>query len=130
MSLDIKTEERGSGGWTLALSGRLDSETAGQCEQVVNDVLTREASVVVFDMKNLDYISSAGLRVILETRKQLEKGGGKIVTANMQAPVAKVFELAGILGQTEIFESEESADIYLDAVQRREAMKNFDVPDE
>ncbi|MBR0536876.1 MAG: STAS domain-containing protein, partial [Clostridia bacterium] len=57
---------------TLALEGRLDSTTAPELETDLKDFLD-DASEIVFDMEKLDYISSAGLRVLLSAQKVMVK---------------------------------------------------------
>ena len=53
------------------------------------------ATRMVIDFENLDYISSAGLRIILKTTKDLKKSEGNIVLCAMQDYVKEVFEIAG-----------------------------------
>jgi anti-sigma B factor antagonist len=53
------------------------------------------ARSVVIDFENLDYISSAGLRIILKTTKDLKRTEGNIVLCAMQDYVKEVFEIAG-----------------------------------
>ena len=67
---------------TLALEGRLDSTTAPELETELKAFLD-DASEIVFDMEKLDYISSAGLRVLLSAQKvMVKKGGMKVIHAN------------------------------------------------
>ena len=56
---------------TIELEGRIDSGNASEVENGINDALKdKEPSVLILDAENLDYISSAGLRVILRLRKK------------------------------------------------------------
>ncbi|MCI7530179.1 MAG: STAS domain-containing protein, partial [Christensenellaceae bacterium] len=57
----------------LALEGRLDTVTAPELEREINDL--SGVTDLVFDMKNLEYISSAGLRVILKAQKTMNTQG-------------------------------------------------------
>ena len=78
---------------TLALEGRLDSTTAPELETELKDFLD-DASEIVFDMEKLDYISSAGLRVLLSAQKvMVKKGGMKVIHAN--ETVMEIFEITG-----------------------------------
>ena len=70
-----------------------------------------------------------GLRVILAARKSLETHGGKIVLTHLQPPIQKVFDLADILPATDIFSSVEGADRFLDAIERKEKIRQLDVDD-
>ena len=78
---------------TLALEGRLDSTTAPELETELKAFLDG-ASEIVFDMEKLDYISSAGLRVLLSAQKVMaKKGGMKVIHAN--ETVMEIFEITG-----------------------------------
>jgi anti-sigma B factor antagonist len=127
MALDIQITPAENGTVNVALIGRLDAQTASDCQATIEPVLTAETKVLAFNLAKLDYISSAGLRIFLEARKTLAKTGGKVTVSNMQAPVAKVFDIADIISHTDVFDTEESADIYLDAVQRKERVINQDI---
>ena len=78
---------------TLALEGRLDSTTAPALETELKSFMDR-ASEIVFDMQKLDYISSAGLRVLLSAQKVMgKKGGMKVIHVNED--VMEIFEITG-----------------------------------
>ena len=79
----------------FALSGRLDSNTAPQFEKQLHDFLISPTSHLVFDFDNLEYISSAGLRVILNTAKTFNAGPYRFVACAMQEHVQEVFEISG-----------------------------------
>lgn len=79
----------------FTLNGRLDSNSAPQFEQQLQDFLTTPCSHLVFDFNNLDYISSAGLRVVLNTAKAYKSGQYLFVTCAMQEHVQEVFEISG-----------------------------------
>jgi len=78
---------------TLAISGRLDTNTAPELEKVLTDVL-EEANNLVFDFSNLEYLSSAGLRVLLASQKAMIKKG-KMVIRHPNDVVMEVFDMTG-----------------------------------
>lgn len=78
---------------TLALSGRLDTMTAPELEAELSALLPT-VQTLTLDMEDLDYISSAGLRVILKTQKALEKKAGLKLTHVSEA-VREVFDITG-----------------------------------
>ena len=129
MPLKISTEERRTNVFIVKLAGRLDSMTSSVCEQKLQTLVQGGAHAVLLNLEKLDYISSLGLRVILGVRKAMAARKGRVALSHLQPQIAKVFELADILPQTSIFESVESADIFLDAVQNRELRKGQDVTD-
>jgi len=77
------------------LQGRLDSNTSQSFEKRLLDAISDGFKSVIIDFKDLDYISSAGLRVILKATKTLKREDGKIMLCSMQDYVKEVFEIAG-----------------------------------
>ncbi len=78
---------------TIALEGRLDTTTAPELEAVLNDALVG-VEELTFDFEKLDYISSAGLRVLLAALKTMNRQGTmKVIHANEM--ILEVFEVTG-----------------------------------
>jgi anti-sigma B factor antagonist len=77
------------------LKGRLDSNTSPGLEQKLATAMENGATNMILDFENLDYISSAGLRIILKTTKDLKRSDGRIILCAMQDYVKEVFEIAG-----------------------------------
>jgi anti-sigma B factor antagonist len=77
------------------LNGRLDSNTAMGFEQKLFESIENGAQRLILDFQDLDYISSAGLRVILKATKSLKNSDGKLVLCAMQDYVKEVFEISG-----------------------------------
>ena len=78
---------------TVALEGRLDTTTAPELEKELKDSM-EGATDLTLDFSKLDYISSAGLRVLLSAHKAMSKKGGMKVT-NVSELVKEVFEVTG-----------------------------------
>lgn len=78
---------------TLALEGRLDTLTAPELEAEISAMFPT-VQTLTLDMEKLDYISSAGLRVILKTQKALEKKAGLKLT-HVSNEVKEVFDITG-----------------------------------
>lgn len=77
------------------LNGRLDSNTAMSFEQKLFESIENGAQRLILDFQDLDYISSAGLRVILKATKSLKSSNGRLVLCSMQDYVKEVFEISG-----------------------------------
>lgn len=75
---------------TVALEGRLDTTTAPKLEEELRGGITR----LVFDVEKLEYISSAGLRVLLAMQKLMNQQG-EMVLQNVNEAVMEVFEVTG-----------------------------------
>ena len=78
---------------TLALEGRLDTTTAPELEAEMKASL-EGVTALSLDMRDLAYLSSAGLRVILAAQKQMNKQGGMVVR-NVNETIMEVFEVTG-----------------------------------
>ncbi len=79
----------------ISLSGRLDTTTAPDLESKLSESLDG-VKELVFDMKELEYVSSAGLRVLLSTQKTMNKAGS-MVLKNVDSSVMEVFEITGFV---------------------------------
>lgn len=79
---------------TLVLSGRLDTNTAPELEHQLRALLP-ETSVLVLDLDALDYISSAGLRVLLVAQKEMNKKKGQLTLMHVHETVLEVLEVTG-----------------------------------
>ena len=80
---------------TLALTGRLDTTTAPELEAVIKENIAGVTNLVM-DFAGLEYLSSAGLRVILSTQKIMNKQG-EMVIRNVNETINEVFEITGFI---------------------------------
>ena len=122
MPLDINVQQSISGHdfgiMTVTLSGSLDSGTAPDLEQRLAQAIGGSAKYVVFDLAELRFISSAGLRVFATTRKTLKERGGQVSFVHMQPQIQEVFEIIKALPGVAVFKDMAEFDRYLAARQR------------
>jgi anti-sigma B factor antagonist len=85
--LELKIDEKGE----VVLFGRFDASQVDKAKSVFNDI---NASKTV-DFGQLDYISSAGLGVLLLTQKRLKDNGHQLILKNMNKHIREVFKYAG-----------------------------------
>ncbi len=78
--------------------GRLDSTTSPQLETAVIERIDTGCTRLVFDLAETEYVSSAGLRVILMAAKRLQGRQHRVVLAGLRDNVRDVFEVSGFLG--------------------------------
>jgi anti-sigma B factor antagonist len=78
------------------LIGRLDSNTSPRFEEKLFQAILEGSKSMVVDFKGIDYISSAGLRVILKAFKALDREDGQIMLCSMQDYVRQLFKVTGI----------------------------------
>jgi anti-anti-sigma factor len=79
----------------LSFKGRLDGKTSLEAEQAVKNILDGENTRLLFDLEFLEYLSSAGLRVVLGAAKEMKRRDGKFVLCALNAYVKEVFEVSG-----------------------------------
>lgn len=106
--MDIQEETRGSL-VVLATSGRVDGFTSPDLEKRISDVIERGNHRVLLDCENMEYISSAGLRVVLVSAKKCQKEGGKLAICALQPSCKSVMEVSGFLNMLEYHETRDDA---------------------
>lgn len=84
---------------TLMPAGRLDTTTAPQLETEINACIARaETESLILDFQDLEYLSSAGLRVLLTAHKAfMKRAGGKMTICHVNETIQEVFEVTGFL---------------------------------
>ena len=80
---------------TLEITGRLDTTTAPNLEAVINE-LSDDTKELVFDMSEVEYISSAGIRVLLGAYKKMNSNAGIMRIEKPNDMVLEVFEMTGL----------------------------------
>ncbi len=103
----------------VALSGALNTDTAPAFEGRLQEVVEQGLQLTVLDMKDLDYISSAGLRVIFKAAKQVKAAGNRLAAANRRPHIDKVFEILKALPDMAVFADDQEMDDYLDSMQEQ-----------
>ncbi len=103
------TEEREDGVLVFALGGRLDSNTAKTLEDSLKQRLEEGTQAILLDMKALDYISSAGLRVVLLAAKRLRSSDGRFGLSSLNSDIRQVFEISGLLRILQVYEERDAA---------------------
>jgi anti-sigma B factor antagonist len=79
----------------FAILGRLDSHSAPELDRQIMAAIDGGQTRLVIDCAGLDYITSAGLRVLNKTAKKLARSDGRLVLSTMEDYVREVFEIAG-----------------------------------
>ena len=81
----------------VVAKGRLDSTTVRFFESRCGDLLQGGCKCLVFDFRELRFLSSEGLRTILGLSKRIRAGGGKVVFTGVRGPIRDMFDIAGFL---------------------------------
>lgn len=97
--------QRSAGLITLQIIGRIDSLTAQTVQQYLENLTESGERKIVIDFTRINYISSAGLRVLLLLQKQLKKVDGEIILCNLSPANADVFQMSGFINLFRILNS-------------------------
>ncbi|WP_042163933.1 STAS domain-containing protein [Paenibacillus gorillae] len=106
--MNIETQDI-NGITVLPLEGRLDGNNASIAEQAFLQQVAEGKQQFIFDFSGLQYISSAGLRVILVAAKKLRASKGRMICASLGEQVLDVFEMSGFTNILEMAATREEA---------------------
>lgn len=119
MALQISVNDTKPSTLSVSLDGQLDSLTAPDLDKSIQTSLTQNIKTLVFDLQNLNFIASAGLRVFAKTRKALKSRGGDVFFINITPQVKKVFDIVKAVPLSEVFANVEELDKYLAVMQSK-----------
>ena len=106
MNIDI----RNSGGvQVLAFEGNLDTNTSPKAEAKINELIDSGENKLLINFEQLNFISSAGLRVLLATAKKLGPAGGTLRICALNSTVQEVFDISGFGTILNVSATEEEA---------------------
>ena len=101
------SEEQAGDVTVVAIDGRVDTNTANSLEAKLTGLFNSGKNRVILDCRNLAYITSAGLRVLLRIGKLADKNDGKFALCNMSTEVRRVLDLGELSDLFAIFSSRE-----------------------
>ena len=107
--MDLQTKQENNA-IVVSISGRLDAVTAPEYEKAMRELIESGSSHFVIDFEQLEYISSAGLRVLLLIAKLLKEKEGRVCLASINGHVRSVFDMSGFFS---IFQVEDSVAVAL-----------------
>jgi len=93
----------------LNLIGRLDANTSGELESVLIPMIDGGEKKIILDFSALEYISSAGLRLLLLSAKKLRNNKGEIILCSMKDFIKEIFEISGFTPIFTIVDTKEDA---------------------
>ena len=91
------------------ISGRIDGMNAADFEKALSDSMADSDTAVILDLSSLNYISSAGLRSILLTAKNLSKRDAKFKLCEVPAPILEIIKIAGFDRIIDVVETRSAA---------------------
>ncbi|MBU4376368.1 MAG: STAS domain-containing protein [Candidatus Omnitrophica bacterium] len=123
MALDIKVVKKKNYVYNIELAGSLDSETYQELEDEITEINDDNIRALALDMGGVDYLSSAGIRVIISTEKALKRKQAAFAIINLQPQIKRVLDVMKILPIFNIFDDMGEADKYIDEIIKEEIKK-------
>ena len=119
MPLEVTITDEPKNGKRISLAGSLDTDTAPQLQARVDESIDSSVTALVLDMKDLEFLSSAGLGVIFMAMKELKNRQGRIMLINLQPQIQRVFDIIKAMDGMNIFKDREEMDAYLAEMQQQ-----------
>lgn len=114
--MELKKEVLDDGFLSICVTGRVDAETAPLLEKEVTAAFASPGSRCILDLAQVDYMSSAGLRVLVMGAKTSANVKGAFAVCSLQESVHRVLSIVGFLPLIEVHENQAKA---IDAVRKR-----------
>ena len=118
MTLDTQLVEKPKG-TVLKLVGQLDTDTAPLMSSLIAQLRSAPPRVLILELQDLNYISSAGLRCVFQLKKLMKDENGRFVISQPSPQVRKVFDIVKAVPLNSIFSSAAELDEYLDLMQEQ-----------
>ncbi len=106
--MDISTEDIG-GVKVVQFTGNLDTNTAPDAEGALKKLTEEDGAKIIVDFTTVDFVSSAGLRVLLVTAKLLKRSAGALRICGLNETVEEVFEISGFSAILKVFTDQAAA---------------------
>ena len=101
MNVNINTQ---NGILIISVEGNVDSKTAPELQQKISDA-THDSKKVIIDMTKVEFVSSAGLRVLLMVYRQIKTNNGVVVLVGVSDEIKEVMSMTGFINFFKIFEN-------------------------
>jgi anti-sigma B factor antagonist len=95
--------------YVVAINGKLDTNTTPDAEKKIDELIENSAKKLVIDFSSLDYISSAGLRLLLSITKKLKARGGNVRLCHLNEVVQEIFDISGFTSILTVMKIKEDA---------------------
>ncbi len=106
--MEAQVEEKGDV-VIVRVTGRLDAASSPQLEKKINSIIDSGHFKMVLNFSGVDYLSSAGMRLMLSVSKKLKHLEGKVVACSLNDEVMEVIKMAGFHQVLELYPSEEES---------------------
>ena len=123
MVLKINIAKKQEGMFVVSPAGSIDSDTCADLDAKMKPIMNTSPRVLILNMEGVTYVSSLGIRSVLNAKSAVEKGSGVFMLTGLQPQIKKVFDIVKLLPAMNVFGSVEEADRYFGTIQQREIDK-------
>lgn len=116
--LSVWFSEKREGFFVIQPVGSINAITSPILQNEIEQIIESKPEIIMFDMRQVSYINSKGLHVILKVHQTMKSRGGRVVLTNLQPHIKKVFDIIDALPAQRIFASRHELDNYLDTMQK------------
>lgn len=102
-------DEKVNGFTVVRIKGKLDASNSNVLEEKLVSIIDKNDENILINLRELDYISSSGLRVLLFTAKKMKELKGKFVLCELVPHIKDIFEIAGFTAIFTIYSTEQEA---------------------
>ena len=119
MRLTVDVEKKLERVYVLHPKGSIDGTSYTILASEVDALIAKNPRLVIFDLKDVHFVSSAGLGVVLVAEQKMKELGGNTLMVNLQPQIRKVFDIVKMLPPEQMLGSIEDLDRYLEEIQRK-----------
>ena len=116
MHFEVSSERKRPGVYIVKPVGNLNSSNYLLFEEEVMPLLVPSTKALIFDMSGLDYISSAGVRIVIRTKKVMAELGGYFMITDLKPKIKNIFDILNALPDMQIFNTLEAAEQFLESL--------------
>jgi len=109
MNIEIKVSEERKDVTIVYLKGRLDVHLSAEIETELNKIIDEGKNKLLLSLKDVEYLSSSGLRVFIATSRKLKEKNGELKLMKLNETAKKIFKIVELIDMFDIYESEEDA---------------------
>jgi anti-anti-sigma factor len=119
MPLNVIVEKKVTGTYIVRPEGSIDTKSSADLAVRVDTLLEKAPKVIIFDLKDVGFLCSAGVSVIFMAERSLRDKGGKVLMVNLQPQFKKVFDIVQAFPAKHVFTNVEEMDRYLEEIQSK-----------
>ena len=123
MRIDIKADQNKEGFFTVIPHASIDADSHDDFRNHLHPILNKSTKGILIDLKEVNYISSAGLGVLFSVNQLMKENKGTLLFCHLKPQIEKLFDVVKVLPKENQFKSIEEADLFFYAIMNKEIKK-------